>query len=83
MNGMSFSNKADPRQYDTKGELKRALEIGDAREVMSVIKRVEDKVRAADRKLDRSEMFRRTLEEVASAFLEVIYEEIRDELRKD
>lgn len=81
---MSFSDRIeDPRKYDPKEDLKKALESGDSKQVLGVIKKVEEKVKMANRRMDRSEAFQKALEEVARAFLEVVYEEIRDELKKD
>lgn len=85
--GMSISNiptNNDPDKYDAKEELRKALNTGEVRKIVTAIK---DMRRKAENKAKRGqgnvrEVVEKFMEEIGNAFTEIIYEEIRDEFLK-
>lgn len=79
---MYTSSPPDPRKIDPKKVLREALESGRVHEIISAINKIEGslKMLRGNRRVDSSEVFRTTMEIVAEAFLEIIYEEVKSEL---
>lgn len=83
---MFTSSPHDPRKYDTKGELKKALESSNPKQIVRVIRNTENAMQMSLRgpeRADNSLIFQRTMEIVAEAFLEIIYEEVKNELLRE